>query len=84
MSKLTGNNKDFLFKISKFFKEIVLEEEVDMILFKKKINDFTTELIDDGVIEEDSIDELKESLIKTFLVMLDNRQEGKFGQFYKD
>jgi hypothetical protein len=84
MGKLTGNNKDFLFKTSNFFKHIVLLEGVDIVTLKKQINNFTTELLDDGVIEDDSVDELKESLMKTFVVMIDNRQEGKYGKYFDD
>jgi hypothetical protein len=82
MSKLTGNNKDFLFKVSTFFKGIVLEEEVDILILKKKINNFTRELIDDGVIDEDSEEELRESFIATFSVMIDNRKEGMYGKYF--
>ena len=84
MDKLTGNNKDFLFKLSNFFKGFVLQEEVNILTIKKEINKFTEELIDDMVIDEESVDELTESLLKTLIVMTNNRQEGRYGKYFDE
>ena len=84
MDKLTGNNKDFLFKLSNFFKGFVLQEEVNILTIKKDINNFTDELIDDSVIDEESVDDLKESLLKTLIVMTENRKEGKYGKYFDE
>lgn len=84
MGKLTGNNKDFLFKLSTFFKGIVLEEEVDFLILKKKINDFTGELVDDNVIDEDSEYDLRDSLLTTLTIMANNRKEGMYGKYFDE
>jgi len=81
MTKLTGNNKDYLFKTSNFIKEIVLLEDVEMTILQNHIKKFVAKLVDDIVIDESSIDETEQALIQVMSVMLNNPKVGKFGDY---
>jgi len=83
MSKLTGNNKDYLFKVSNFIKEIVLEDEINMTQIKVKVTKFVNSLVGEDVIDEESTDDAVNSLTLVLTVMLDNPKVGKFGKYFE-
>lgn len=72
MIELTDNNKDYLFKVSKFFKEMVIEKELTITKLVLMCGRFTGKLVDEGVIEEEYSEQLKDSLVNTLTIMIDN------------
>jgi hypothetical protein len=78
MIELTENNKDYLFRVSKFIKEKVLIEEKTLTQLTQDCGKFAYGLVDDDVIEEEYVDELKDSLLKIMVIMIDNPKREKF------
>lgn len=72
MILLTENNKDYLFQLSSFYREIFVQKELTMTDLINRCDAFTEKLVDECVIQESYAEELKTSLVKILTVMVDN------------
>ena len=78
MENLTKNQKDYLFKISTFIKEFVLTDTTNDSVIEKRIRDYVPSLVDEDVIDEDSIDILTDCLKDIMRTMIDNPNPDRF------
>ena len=69
---MTENNKDYVYRVSVFIKEFMINKDISVLEINRRVDEFVNELGDEGIIDTDYKIELEKSLRNVLAIMIDN------------